>query len=192
MEGNRRFGMAQVGRTHALEPVLTEVEIIECDVLPDGRYHLEVHGRRRVQVVSTAELDGYRIATVRTFRDEEEEGEQAPPLRSLALEIASTCDQLLTQIRVLSSSNPVAAGRLRSLLNHVGARPTDAELEAGQQGDMERMSFWVATLLLTVSPTLQDHHRMELIRMASSRQRLLWLKEHTGGGHVQRGRCRVM
>ena len=37
MEGNRRIGMAQVRRIdRELEDVLTEAEILECRVQPDG------------------------------------------------------------------------------------------------------------------------------------------------------------
>jgi Lon protease-like protein len=40
------------------------VEITECEALPDGRFYLEVVGRRRCRIVSSEEQDGYRIARV--------------------------------------------------------------------------------------------------------------------------------
>jgi hypothetical protein len=64
MAGNRRFGMTGVDAQHCLLPWCTEVEITECEALPDGRFYLEVVGRRRCRIVSSEEQDGYRIARV--------------------------------------------------------------------------------------------------------------------------------
>ena len=43
-----------------------------CVSPPLRRYHLEIVGRRRVRMVSSAELDGYRVATVQPLSDDKE------------------------------------------------------------------------------------------------------------------------
>ena len=43
-------------------PVGCEVEIVECNCLPDGRFHIEVMGVRRFRVGRCEEQDGYRLA----------------------------------------------------------------------------------------------------------------------------------
>lgn len=64
MEGSRRFGM--LGVNPPVEgAALTEVEITQCEALADGRFHIEVVGRRRCFVVSLQDQDGYRLARVR-------------------------------------------------------------------------------------------------------------------------------
>ena len=64
MSGTRRFGMVGITQDRQLLPVATEVEILECQPLPDGRFYLEVIGRRRVRILSTEDQDGYRLARV--------------------------------------------------------------------------------------------------------------------------------
>jgi len=49
-------------------------------LLHTGRYYLEVEGRRRLHLVSSSDLDGYRMARARPFADdpEPEDGPDAP------------------------------------------------------------------------------------------------------------------
>ena len=54
MEGSRRFGMATVDpRTGRLRRVGCEAEVLECQPQPDGRFYLEIVGRRRFRVDAT-------------------------------------------------------------------------------------------------------------------------------------------
>ena len=56
------------GLDHATRTPLevgTECEIVECEAQPDGRFYLEVVGRRRARVLRMAEQDGYRLAQAR-------------------------------------------------------------------------------------------------------------------------------
>lgn len=47
VKGSRRFGMlARSGRGRSPASYGTEVEIVECEPLPGGRYYMEVVGRR--------------------------------------------------------------------------------------------------------------------------------------------------
>lgn len=71
MEGNRRFGMVQscCQSPNGVCSTATECEVVECEPLADGRYFVEVIGRRRFEVIDLGELDGYRIARGRYFED---------------------------------------------------------------------------------------------------------------------------
>ena len=59
-----------------MEPVFSEVEILECNPLPDGRFYLEIQGKRRLRLVSTSDLDGYRIARATPFGDDPQQQQQ--------------------------------------------------------------------------------------------------------------------
>ena len=47
MEGSRKFGMALVSSRGELHKTACEVEIVDCQPAPDGRYLLAIEGRRR-------------------------------------------------------------------------------------------------------------------------------------------------
>ncbi|GAX75173.1 hypothetical protein CEUSTIGMA_g2617.t1 [Chlamydomonas eustigma] len=208
MEGNRRIGMAEARSRSSIEEVLIEVEIQECNPQPDGRYYVEVEGRRRMKLVSSSDLDGYRLARVKPFRDDVEEaaeqqqqeqqqaegGEQGegavqrePGIVTLANEVLTSATEATSQLRAMASASPRAAARVRELLSRVGQPPTlpnhpsgsaEGGDSAARQLAYEKLSFWAANLLLTVSPAMGDTDRMELLRMSSTRARLLWLKRH--------------
>uniref|UniRef100_A0A7R9VZT1 RING-type domain-containing protein n=1 Tax=Chlamydomonas euryale TaxID=1486919 RepID=A0A7R9VZT1_9CHLO len=180
MEGNRRFGMAQMGRNRQLESVFTEVEITECSPLPDGRYHIEVIGRRRMRLRSTSDLDGYRIAQAEPLSDELEADDVTPPLSLLGVEVGAGVDTLITRLRTVGGTNP----GVREVLQCMGPRPVPGAAEADgadarerTQTYLERLSFWTAALLVQVSRAAV---RFELLQSTSTRSRLLWCKEQLG------------
>jgi Lon protease-like protein len=79
MDGDRKFGMLGVrpdpvhrpGESARIRRNLgTEVEIIESKQMFDGRCHIEVKALQRFEVISTKEIDGYRCANVRFYKDE--------------------------------------------------------------------------------------------------------------------------
>lgn len=86
MEGSRRFGMIGVDPT-VPNAACTEVEIVNCEPLPDGRFHLEVVGRRRCFVVSQQDQDGYRLARVRYDAPQPAEAAAEPELARVAGEV---------------------------------------------------------------------------------------------------------
>ncbi len=47
--------LASSGRGHQLNPVACECEIVDCQQLPDGRYYLEIVGRRRFRLLDVWE-----------------------------------------------------------------------------------------------------------------------------------------
>jgi Lon protease-like protein len=50
--------------SHFLPDVVTECDITECDVQPDGRLSVQCVGLRRLHATGDTELDGYRICAV--------------------------------------------------------------------------------------------------------------------------------
>ncbi len=110
MEGNRRLGTAQLeageganSSGHQLLPVACEAEITECLVQPDGRYLLEIVGRRRVDIESSWEQDGYRMATCKELADDgvEDGSEAAGELGELSREVEELVDGWLARIQAL-------------------------------------------------------------------------------------------
>lgn len=47
--------------SHFLPDIVTECDITECNVQPDGRLAVQCIGVRRLHTVRDSELDGYRI-----------------------------------------------------------------------------------------------------------------------------------
>ncbi|KIZ03391.1 hypothetical protein MNEG_4574, partial [Monoraphidium neglectum] len=88
MEGSHLLGMAQVARDHSLDPIACEAAITECQQLPDGRYYLELTGRRRVVIDRSWEQDGYRVGSVKHLKDNPPEpgSQEAQELQSVAAE----------------------------------------------------------------------------------------------------------
>ena len=85
MDGDRKFGMLGVRPDPVHRPgesarmwrnVGTEVEIVESKQMFDGRCHIQVKALQRFEVISTKELDGYRCANVRFFKDEPTDDEK--------------------------------------------------------------------------------------------------------------------
>ncbi|PPR91089.1 hypothetical protein GOBAR_AA29593 [Gossypium barbadense] len=70
MEGNHRMGMViRDPATDAIADFACEVEITECEPLPDGRFVLEIESRRRFRILRSWDQDGYRMAEVEWVQD---------------------------------------------------------------------------------------------------------------------------
>eukprot|EP01103_Thecamoeba_quadrilineata_P003154 TRINITY_DN12964_c0_g1_i1.p1 TRINITY_DN12964_c0_g1~~TRINITY_DN12964_c0_g1_i1.p1 ORF type:complete len:533 (-),score=105.10 TRINITY_DN12964_c0_g1_i1:110-1708(-) len=71
LESDRVFAMVGYDRrSREIYDVACEVEIIDCVPQTDGRFYLEVHGRRRVRIENSWEVDGYRVGHVIPFEDD--------------------------------------------------------------------------------------------------------------------------
>ncbi|PSC74157.1 LON peptidase N-terminal domain and RING finger 1 isoform B [Micractinium conductrix] len=142
MEGNRRLGMATVNRQHELFEVATEAEIVECQPLPDGRFYIEIAGRRRFRPAETWELDGYRVARPEYLADEPpaEGSEEAAALASEAAAVEALADTWVERLRSLSQTRRGVA----ELLTRAGDKP------AAASSSPEALSFWVANLICPV------------------------------------------
>lgn len=163
MCGSRRFGMAQVCEaSHDLEEVACECEITECEPLPDGRFYLEVIGRRRIRLLELWEQDGYRMGKVEYMSDDESQEEAI--LQQLCNNMKTDMLAFLQRLRRTSTTNNLQ-GRIAALLDRVGEDPV--------ANDPEAISFWVACLLPGGS-----NNRIKLLQMKSTCERLQWLREH--------------
>ncbi|KAG5035411.1 hypothetical protein JHK87_010321 [Glycine soja] len=61
--------MAILDSTGSLAEFACEVEITECEPLPDGRFYIEIESRRRFRIIHSWDQDGYRVAEVEWIQD---------------------------------------------------------------------------------------------------------------------------
>lgn len=101
MEGSRKFGMALIGRDGQLSTTACEVEILECQPVPDGRYLLEIEGKRRCRLQRTWEQDGYRMGQAAYFHDTAPEpgSPEAEELSKVAASVLEKSNSLLAELR---------------------------------------------------------------------------------------------
>lgn len=165
MEGNKRFGIVGVDQGHAVLQYATEVEITECDALPDGRYYLEVTGRRRFRITTQEDQDGYRLARV-DFDPPQQPDEALTELATRANELAS---HWLERIRVAGG-----AARASEFVARAGPRAPVTDPEA--------LSWWIANLLpvpsgeryaLLSAPLTKDRLERELALMSDTHGRCM-------------------
>ncbi|KAJ3697849.1 hypothetical protein LUZ61_001554 [Rhynchospora tenuis] len=159
MEGNHRMGMVAIDpTTSTVAEFGCEVEIVECEPLPDGRFFLEIEGRRRFRIVQSWDQDGYRIAQVEWLQD------LPPPEGSTEkqelVEMASTASELarnwVTHAREVSR-----AGRRHRHLEQFESESTPGP------NDPEKLSFWLIKLL-----NLRPFEKYQLLCMKDTRERL--------------------
>ncbi|KAK9843647.1 hypothetical protein WJX81_000969 [Elliptochloris bilobata] len=157
MEGNRRFGMATLRAGNQLNEVATECEITECQPQPDGRYHLEIVGRRRFRIEEAWELDGYRVARPGVMADARPEAgsAEAAELEALTEQATQLVAQWIERVRRLL----VGEVRVLELLRRAGERPPP--------GDHEALSFWVANLM-----PFKPSERARMLATSVTRERL--------------------
>lgn len=174
LEGSRRIGMAQASSA-GLDPVLCESEIIDCQPQADGRYLLEIEGKRRRKIDPVApvtEVDGYRVARCMTFHDDEPADLEA--LEARGAELAEAIDTVLGRIRDAANAAGSGGSRIRAFIDQLGPRPIiDGSRGVSKQRQIEDLSFWVASLLASFSPAL-DRHSMKhnLLKMTSTLERI--------------------
>ncbi|WOL01693.1 LON peptidase N-terminal domain and RING finger protein 1 [Canna indica] len=158
MEGNRRMGMVAIDpATGSIADFACEVEIIECEPLPDGRFYLEVEGRRRFRIVRSRDQDGYRVAEVEWVQDIfPEESQERENIRQMASGAAELTKAWIRRARETTR----LARRLRQLelMESEGMPKPD---------DPERFSFWLLNLT-----NLRPSDKLELLRLRDTRTRI--------------------
>lgn len=172
MEGSRRMGMVGIdSTTSSIATVACEVEICDCEPLPDGRFLLQVEGRRRFRIIRSWDQDGYRVAEVEWI------GDSCPPdgtkekedLQEMARRAEELARSWLRRARADRQSRHDA-----ELLSLVEGMPSPRDPEA--------FSFWFVNLL-----HMRPSEKLELLRLTDTRERisrgLIFLR-------VERG-CRV-
>uniref|UniRef100_A0A0D3DWM7 RING-type domain-containing protein n=2 Tax=Brassica oleracea var. oleracea TaxID=109376 RepID=A0A0D3DWM7_BRAOL len=175
MEGNHRMGMVALdSATGSPVDVACEVEITECDPLPDGRFILELESHRRCRIIKAWDQDGYRVAEVEWVTDIPPQSDQEKAdLRELTTSAASFARAWLE--RAKEAARHGDRRRLETLVIVESMIPTPQ--------DPERFSFWLATLT-----DRRPSERLELLGLQDTGERirrgLIYLRS------VERG-CRM-
>ncbi|KAM7269451.1 hypothetical protein ACFE04_024948 [Oxalis oulophora] len=175
MEGNHRMGMVILDSTTGLiADFACEVEITECEPLPDGRFVLEIESRRRFQIVRSWDQDGYRVAEVNWVQDvSPESSEDKADLLELTRNAADYARSWLMEEKKAVQHD---RRKLEKLLNLEAMMPTPR--------DPEKFSFWLATL-----SDRRPMERLELLRLRDTKERLkrglIYLKAGEQGCTVQ-------
>lgn len=157
VEGNHRMGMVRLEESGSLAQVACEVEITECEPLHDGRFHIEVVGRRRFRITDSWEQDGYRVAKVEWFHDVVH-ADGTPEKEQLDKSVRTAADLVnasISRAREIARSDQ----RLYELLNRIEGMPSVSE--------PEKFSFWVANLM---HPSSRE--RLQYLRMTDTHERL--------------------
>eukprot|EP00262_Sarcandra_glabra_P003214 TRINITY_DN1379_c0_g1_i3.p1 TRINITY_DN1379_c0_g1~~TRINITY_DN1379_c0_g1_i3.p1 ORF type:complete len:263 (+),score=41.96 TRINITY_DN1379_c0_g1_i3:306-1094(+) len=175
MEGNHRMGMGIIDSTDAIADYACEVEITECEPLPDGRFFLEVEGRRRFRIIRSWDQDGYRVAKVEWVQD------ICPPAGTREREDLQQVTRGAAELAHTWIKQAKEAARTVRRSRHMDLR--QAEGMPGPQ-DPERFSFWLVNLV-----NLKPADKMELLRLRDTRERisrgLIFLRREEEGCRVQ-------
>ncbi|KAL1541645.1 LON peptidase N-terminal domain and RING finger protein 1-like isoform X2 [Salvia divinorum] len=175
MEGNRRMGMVVIdSSTGSVVDYACEVEITDCEALPDGRFFLEVESRRRCRIIRNWDQDGYRVAEVEWVNDiQPPEESERNDLLGMAHTTAIFARQWIKEAQEAAQGDRI---RLAELFKAEGLMPPTS--------DPERFSFWLATLT-----NRRPSDRLELLRLRDTRERitrcLIFMKAEEQGCRLQ-------
>lgn len=159
MEGNRRMGMVIIdSATGSIAEYGCEVEITDCEPLPDGRFFLEIESRRRCRFVCNWDQDGYRVAEVEWVHDNcPAEGTiERHELQELINRSAAYAQEWLKSAKEAAEGD---RARLAELYKAEGMMPSTR--------DPERFSFWLATVA-----NQRPAERLELLRIRDTKERI--------------------
>uniref|UniRef100_A0A2C9VQQ1 RING-type domain-containing protein n=1 Tax=Manihot esculenta TaxID=3983 RepID=A0A2C9VQQ1_MANES len=172
MEGNHRMGMVILdSATGFIVDFACEVEITECEPLPDGRFYLEVESRRRFRILQSWDQDGYRVAEVEWVQDD------PPRMRAELQDITNNAAEYAQSwLRRAKEAARQDRRRLEKLLNVEAMMPTPL--------DPERFSFWLATL-----SDRKPYEKLELLRIRDTEERikrgLVYLRAYEQGSRLR-------
>ncbi|XP_023763672.1 uncharacterized protein LOC111912176 [Lactuca sativa] len=159
MEGNRRMGMVILDTsTGSVADYACEVEITDCEPLPDGRFFLEVESRRRCHILRNWDQDGYRVAEIEWVQDlsPTEGTKERSDLQDMTDIVA---EYARSWIRLAQEAAQGDQMRLTELHKAQGMMPSTRDLES--------FSFWLATL-----SNRRPQERLDLLRMKDTTARL--------------------
>ncbi|XVF11877.1 hypothetical protein REPUB_Repub08aG0065300 [Reevesia pubescens] len=157
MEGNHRMGMViRDPATDSIADFACEVEITECEPLPDGRFVLEIESRRRFRILRSWDQDGYRMAEVEWVQDIlPTDARDREDLQELTNNAAAYAQSWLSTSKEATRDRR----RLETLYN--------VEVMMPNPLDPERFSFWLATL-----SNRRPSERLELLRIRDTGERI--------------------
>ncbi|XP_052179963.1 uncharacterized protein LOC127793202 isoform X2 [Diospyros lotus] len=178
MEGNRRMGMGiNDSATDSIADLACEVEITECEPLPDGRFFLELESRRRFRILRNWVQDGYRVAEIEWIRDTYplEGTRERGDLQELTNHAAGFARKWMRRAREAAQQ-----ARDRGILLELDK----AESMMPTTKDPELFSFWLATLTKR-----RPSETLELLRIRDTNERirraLVYMKSEEQGCRVQ-------
>lgn len=176
MEGNHRMGMVILdSATGHIADFACEVEITECEPLPDGRFYIEVEGRRRFRILRSWDQDGYRVAEVEWVQDVHpaEGTRERADLQELTRNAAEYAKLWMVKAKEAAQRE---RRRLAELFNVESMMPP--------LDDPERFSFWLTTIAKR-----RPSERLELLRLRDTKERiargLVYLRQEEQGCRVQ-------
>ncbi|CAL5372339.1 unnamed protein product [Camellia sinensis] len=161
MEGNRRMGMVITDTsTGSIADFACEVEITECEPLPDGRFFLELESRRRFCILRNWDQDGYRVAEIEWVKDiyPSEGTRERADLQEMTNNAAGFAQSWMRTARDAAQQRQDRS-RLVELDKVESMMPTT--------GDPERYSFWLATLT-----NRRPSERLELLSLRDTNERI--------------------
>nr|XP_043638516.1 LON peptidase N-terminal domain and RING finger protein 1-like isoform X2 [Erigeron canadensis] len=135
-----------------------EVEITDCEPLPDGRFFLEVESRRRFRILRNWDQDGYRVAEVEWVQDllPPDGSREKHDLLQITNKVAAYAR---SWIKVAQEAAHRDQTRLMELHRAEGLMPST--------NDPESFSFWLATLT-----NQRPQERLSLLRLRDTKERL--------------------
>ncbi|KAK7281788.1 hypothetical protein RIF29_10065 [Crotalaria pallida] len=176
MEGNHRMGMVIIeSSTGSLAEYACEVEITECEPLPDGRFYIEIESRRRFRIIRSWDQDGYRIAEVEWIQDimPPEGTRERETLLELTYNASESAQSWIRRAKEAARQDPRRLERL-----------TSVEAMMPSLRDPERFSFWLATL-----SNRRPSERLDLLRIRDTTERirrgLIFLRAEEQGCRIQ-------
>ncbi|KAI5410134.1 hypothetical protein KIW84_055571, partial [Lathyrus oleraceus] len=152
-----------------------EVEITECEPLPDGRFYIEIEGRRRFRNLRSWDQDGYRVAEVEWVQDimPPEGTKEREDLQELITNAAESARSWIGRAKEAARHDQ---RRLEKFVNVEGMIPP--------LRDPERFSFWLATL-----SNRRPSERLDLLRIRDTKERirrgLIFLRAEEQGCRIQ-------
>ncbi|KAI3673390.1 hypothetical protein L6452_39508 [Arctium lappa] len=159
MEGNRRMGMVILdSTTGSVAEYACEVEITDCEPLPDGRFFLEVESRRRCRILRNWDQDGYRVAEIEWVQDLSplEGTKERSDLQDMTDKVAEYARSWIKVAQEAARGDQI---RLTELHKAEGLMPSTR--------DFESFSFWLATLT-----NRRPQERLDLLRIRDTTARL--------------------
>ncbi|KAI4335956.1 hypothetical protein L6164_014548 [Bauhinia variegata] len=159
MEGNHRMGMVIVdSTTGSLAEFACEVEITECEPLPDGRFYIEIESRRRFRMIRSWDQDGYRVAEVEWIQDiiPSEGTREREDLQQLTYNAAEYARSWIRREKEAARQDLRRFEKLQFV-----------EAMMPPTRDPERFSFWLATL-----SNRKPSERLDLLRIRDTKERI--------------------
>jgi len=161
---NRMLGMSTRDQSNNISHGCM-VNIKDLASQPDGRFHIEVVGKQRFEVLSTSDLDGYLVARVRFFSDDPPSPSEEQAMETKRKELEAFLTGWKQFLRVF-----ISAQQGRMSLGWVDFLSGESAAYAGS--DMEGFSFWLAKLIPMPSAA-----RLEVLAMRNTMARLRCLHE---------------